>query len=123
ASPQDVQKVLSRIGLPTALMTSRAEDKKLEALNRILCFRFPQVMYSGDTDKNPVQVYKKLTPDEQKKVDKDLSNVQDKVVGPYQIEQVLPTAAEEARAHGAVAIGSGISLGGLLRAGGIIKST
>ena len=110
-SPQEVHAALASIGLPTALMTPREEDKHVEALSRILSFRFPSLMPAGDPDKDPFKVYSMLSLEQREAVDADLAAVHEALVGPMEVEQVLPTVEKKAWEYGARALGTFIWAG------------
>lgn len=109
--PHEIHQALASVGLSTALMISRDEDKRREALSRILSFRFPRLMPAGEPDKNPEVVYEGLPEEHRVRIDQDLAHVEETLVGPDHIEQTLPTLAPEAWRYGARSLGTFISAG------------
>ena len=120
--PQEIQTALASIGLPTALMTSREEDKKQEALARILSFRYPRLMPAGNPEKDARKVYEALPPDKKAIVDEDLRQTTEALVGPDQVDQIVPTMGMEAWRLGARALGTFISAGGIESTANILVS-
>lgn len=105
----EVQKALSSIGLPTVLMNSRPQDQYLEALSRILSFRFPSLMPPGGLSKDARRVYNQLPPDSRAIVDEDLRNMKEAFVSPEAVELVRTGIEREAWSLGARALGTFIS--------------
>jgi hypothetical protein len=119
---ESVQKALSMIGLPTVLMPSRPEDEKHEMLSRIISFRFPTLLPSGDLSKDPQKVYKSLSPQDKAIVDEDMQHVELAYLGPNTIAIGEPRLANEAWSFGARAFGTFIDAGAIEDAAAITES-
>lgn len=103
---QKVHEALSKIGLPMALMPSRAEDKENEIISRSLAFRFPDLVYKSLPLKlSPQEIYKNLTPAQQKIVDNDIKQSKITMVKAGHYEAVQPQIAKEAKDGGVGAVG------------------
>lgn len=110
-SLQEVQKLLCRAGLMTALMPSRSEDIRLSCLSRLLASRFPQIVYSSTSLKDARIVYSTLLNDyERKQIDEDMKKMRWGFTSGA-IEAVLPPLGEEIKEAGGVALGIGINAG------------
>lgn len=103
ATMQDAQKALSLLGLPMALMPSRPEDIRQEALQRSMAARYPAKVYSGidaNGKKKPWQeAYGSLTEHERATIEQDIDNCVIGVTGPRQLELINPTWGREALRH------------------------
>jgi len=109
-SLQEIHRAFAALGLPTALMVSREEDRKKECLARILHLRFPQKSLLGDPV-DPYKIYNTLSEKERQKVDDDLAQMKCTLVGPHHLEYVLPSFSRELKKAGAVCLGSYLTAG------------
>jgi len=121
-SLQEIHRAFAALGLPTALMVSREEDRKKECLARILHLRFPQKSLLGD-HVDPYKIYNALSEKERKKVENDLAKMKCTLVGPHHLEYVLPAFARELRKAGGVCLGSYISAGEISNTANVLVST
>jgi len=97
---EKVQQSISAIGLPTALMIPRYEDRRNEHLARILSLRYPRKMQLGNPDKDPNSLYASLSAKDQQKICRDLDNMKPALTGLNHIEWVLPSLPKKVRKQG-----------------------
>lgn len=103
-SLQKCHEALAKIGLPTALMLSRPEDERKEALGRAIAFRYPFAIYKKNKEQiDPETAYQSLKPTERQQIDLDLVQMHVKNVGKDLQDLVNPSLVEEARKVGAQA--------------------
>ncbi|NGX42938.1 MAG: hypothetical protein K940chlam7_01227 [Chlamydiae bacterium] len=121
---QQCHQALAKIGLPMALMQSRPEDAKKEALAHALILRFPSLYYSIVLEKKPEaepkDIYNQLTEKQKSIIDKDLKNIQISYVNENHLELVNPHLGREAWNAGARALGAFVNGGNIEETSGLI---
>lgn len=113
AEPKEIQKLLCRTGLMTALMPTPKEDRNLCLRSQIVACRYPELFYdSSKRKKDASLVYTGLTDKQKKQVETDMHALRWVFTGD-RIEAALPSLIDEARTQGARALGIGINAGSL----------
>lgn len=110
---QRVHEVLSRLGLPMALLPSRREDRRNQALSAALSFHFPQKAHTESHErKDPEALFRSLSEEEQAIVRATADEMRVTQVDEGHFELSLPSLPDKVRELGGRSLGTFVGIGG-----------